>query len=96
MQCETSPRQPGRRAEGNEDTGEKGKEIGLSLYLLSTDLCYTMCIFVLLYIARVRLSCFLRALSGHGMKTKCESAALEELNLLKGKGRSDLHEPHDC
>lgn len=59
MQCETSPRQPGVRVEGNEDTGEKGKEITLSLYLLSTDICYTMCMFLPLHTAYVRFSCLL-------------------------------------
>lgn len=66
MQSETSPRQHGGQAEENEDTGErkkKGKEIRLSLYLLSTDICYTMCVFLLLYIARVKFSCFLQALA---------------------------------
>lgn len=67
MQSETSPRQQGGQAERNEDTGKqkkKGKEIRLSLYLLSTDICYTMCVFLLLYIACVKFSCFLQALLG--------------------------------
>lgn len=60
VQSDTSPR--GMRTRANRKNKATGGEIRLSRYLLSTDICYTMCVFLLLYIACAKFSCFPQAL----------------------------------